>query len=125
MGIHAVWTSTAPSIPGGTRPKNAADIQLVVDALTVASDTPWIDVFAIINGDGDFVPLVRRFQLLGKVVLGASLVRENAGIVSSDLRAAVDHFVDVQPSNKPAPVSAPAVPATKVAPVAVATLVPC
>ena len=117
-----VWTSTAPTIPGGTRPKNAADIQLVVDALAVAADAPWIDVFAIISGDGDFVPLVRRLQLIGKVVLGASVVRENAGIVSADLRAAVDHYVDVQPANKPAPVSAPApaaaaVPATKAVPV--------
>lgn len=101
-----VWTCSTPSSPGGSRPKNAADIQLVVDALAVAADAPWIDVFAIISGDGDFVPLVRRLQLLGKVVLGASVVRENAGIVSSDLRAAVDHYVDVQVASTQAPVVA-------------------
>lgn len=60
-------------------------------------------MFAIISGDGDFVPLVRRLQLLGKVVLGPSAVRENAGIVSTDLRAAVDHFVDVQVATTPGP----------------------
>ncbi|WP_146070350.1 NYN domain-containing protein [Arthrobacter sp. GMC3] len=93
-----VWTCSTPSSSGGSRPKNAADIQLVVDALAVAADAPWIDVFAIISGDGDFVPLVRRLQLLGKVVLGASVVRENAGIVSTQAPV-----VATPPPPKPVP----------------------
>jgi uncharacterized LabA/DUF88 family protein len=33
--------------------KNAADIELVVDALEVAADMPWIELFVIVSGDGD------------------------------------------------------------------------
>ncbi|WP_440152545.1 NYN domain-containing protein [Arthrobacter sp. SAFR-179] len=77
------------------RKKNAADIQLVVDALTVAQEAPWIDVFVIVTGDGDFIPLIRRLQFLGKFTIGVDTGYSGAGGISGDLRAAVDHFVSL------------------------------
>ena len=112
------------------RRKNAADIQLVVDALTVAVEAPWVKVFVIVSGDGDFVPLVRRLQYLGKVVIGVGLNDGRAGGVSKLLRTVVDHFLEVRvgqdslveappvtkvvSATKPAANSLPAVPSDKI-----------
>ncbi len=105
-----VWSHPGPGRdPRESRKKNAADIQLVVDALTVAGEAPWIDVFAIVSGDGDFIPLIRRLQFLGKVVIGVTIRHTRAGGVSQDLRAAVDHFIDLQVGDELS-VPAPAVP---------------
>lgn len=108
-----VWSSepyekkrkdTAPTEPDSdddgdqqrkNRKKNAADIQLVVDALTVAQEAPWIDVFVIVTGDGDFIRLIRRLQFLGKFTIGVDTGYSGAGGISGDLRAAVDHFVSL------------------------------
>lgn len=92
-----VWSHAGPARDRREgRKKNAADIQLVVDALTVAGEAPWIDVFGVVSGDGDFIPLIRRLQFLGKIVVGVSIRQAGAGGVSQDLRAAVDHFIDLQ-----------------------------
>lgn len=48
------------------------------------------------SGDGDFVPLVRRLQYLGKVVIGIGLNDGRAGGVSKLLRIVVDHFLEVR-----------------------------
>ena len=112
------------------RRKNAADIQLVVDALTVAVEAPWVKVFVIVSGDGDFVPLVRRLQYLGKVVIGVGLNDGRAGGVSKLLRTVVDHFLEVRvgqdslveappvtkvvSATKPAANSLPAVPSDRI-----------
>jgi len=77
------------------RRKNAADIQIVVDALSVAVEAPWVDVFVIVSGDGDYLPLVRRLQYLGKYVIGVTLTGANAGGVSAVLRSNVDHYFEV------------------------------
>lgn len=77
------------------RRKNAADIQLVVDALTIAEDAPWVEVFVIVSGDGDFVPLVRRLQYLDKFVVGVTIRNGSAGGVSNLFRSVVDRFLEV------------------------------
>ena len=52
-----------------TAVKNAADIELVVDTMSLASEAPWIEVFVIVSGDGGFVPLIRKLHQLGKFVI--------------------------------------------------------
>ncbi|WP_084442937.1 NYN domain-containing protein [Arthrobacter sp. CAL618] len=92
-----VWSYGGPEKdPRERKNKNAADIHLVVDALTVAGEAPWIDVFAIVSGDGDFIPLVRRLQFLGKIVIGVTISHARAGGVSQNLRAAADRFIELQ-----------------------------
>lgn len=90
--------------------KNAADIELVVDALEVAADMPWIDLFVIVSGDGDFVPLLRRLHALGKRSLVATTSQPKAGAVNKVLQSVADHFhvIDI-PAPPAAPVAAPAV----------------
>jgi len=60
-----------PSIYAGGD-KNGADIQLAVDALDACLSNPNIDLFAIVSGDSDFLPLISRLQAYNKrvVVIG-------------------------------------------------------
>lgn len=56
----------------GASVKNAADIELVVDALSTVYEAPFIEVVVVVSGDGGFVPLVRHLHALGKYVLVVS-----------------------------------------------------
>jgi hypothetical protein len=79
--------------------KNAADIELVVDALEVAADIPGIELFVIVSGDGDFVPLIRRLHALGKRSLVATTSQPGAGAVNKLLATVADYFhiIDIPP----------------------------
>ncbi|MCW2131603.1 MULTISPECIES: NYN domain-containing protein [Crystallibacter] len=76
--------------------KNAADIELVVDALEVATDSPWVDVFVIVSGDGGYIPLIRRLHVLGKYTMVVTTSHFASGRVSKLLRSAADHFHTIQ-----------------------------
>ncbi len=86
--------------------KNAADIELVVDALRIAADAPWIEVFVIVSGDGGYVPLVRRLHALGKYVIVVTTSGPDVGAVSSMLRSAADQVHVVPVPEPPAPLAA-------------------
>ncbi len=93
----------------GRNVKNAADIELVVDALSRAFDSPWIDVFVIVSGDGGFVPLIRRLHALGRHVIVVT-TQDTENRKNSKLLAAVaDHYHVIGTSSDAAvePVSAP------------------
>ncbi|KUG61785.1 MULTISPECIES: NYN domain-containing protein [Kocuria] len=106
--------------------KNAADMEMVVDALRIASDCPWVGVFVLATGDAGFVPLVRRLHSLGKHVVLVTTTGRNAGGVSPLLRSVVDHHHVVElaePVTAPARTVAPVeVPAPQPPPVAPAGL---
>lgn len=87
--------------------KNAADIELVVDALEVAADMPWVELFVIVSGDGDFVPLIRRLHALGKRSFVATTSQPAAGVVNKLLPSVADHFYVIDIPHA----AAPAVPA--------------
>jgi uncharacterized protein (TIGR00288 family) len=53
--------------------KNAADIQIAIDAMEVVFSHPQIHVFAIVSGDSDFTALVRKLRSYGKYVIGVGL----------------------------------------------------
>jgi uncharacterized protein (TIGR00288 family) len=48
--------------------KNAADINLALDALEIAFSLDHINAFAIVSGDSDFIPLVNKLRQYGKTV---------------------------------------------------------
>ena len=64
--------TVVPSLRYGRNQKNNSDIQLVIDALDVASRNELIDSFCIVSGDSDYVPLVGKLKSMGKFVLGIS-----------------------------------------------------
>lgn len=96
----------------GIPTKNAADIELVVDCLRYADDDS-LEVFAIVSGDGDFVPLVRRLHELGKFVVGATL----EGLKPNGLlRSEVDLYMQIPvPAAAAAPAKKAAEPVKKAA----------
>lgn len=64
-------------IPYITQNKNTADIQLVVEALSLAYQDSDIDCFAIVASDRDYVPLFNRLREMGRSVIGIGIDRDN------------------------------------------------
>jgi uncharacterized protein (TIGR00288 family) len=54
----------------GGQAKNAADIQMAVDAMETLIVHPEVTVYVLVTGDSDFTPLVRRLREFGKWVVG-------------------------------------------------------
>ena len=52
--------------------KNAADIQLAVDAIDLAYVRPWLDLLVIVSGDGGFSALGKKLHECGKKVIGCA-----------------------------------------------------
>ncbi len=52
--------------------KNAADIQLAIDAIDLAYVRPAIEVFVIVSGDGGFASLAKKLHEYGKTVIGCA-----------------------------------------------------
>lgn len=69
--------------------KNAADIQMAVDALELAFTRDFVSTFVIVSGDSDFTPLVAKLRQLDKRVIGVGL----KGSTSALLPKACDEFL--------------------------------
>ena len=49
--------------------RNAADLELMLEALEILLTRPsTVDVFLLLTGDGDFLPLIRKIRAWGKEV---------------------------------------------------------
>ncbi|MEX0592943.1 MAG: PIN domain-containing protein, partial [Nitriliruptoraceae bacterium] len=69
--------------------KNAADIQMAVDAMELALTRGFVSTFVIVSGDSDFTPLVSKLRELNKRVIGVGL----KGSTSQMLPPACDEFL--------------------------------
>ncbi|MCS7059510.1 MAG: NYN domain-containing protein [Meiothermus sp.] len=69
--------------------KNAADLQLAIDAVDLAHVRPALEVFVIVSGDGGFAALAKKLHEYGKTVIGCAY-RSSA---SSTFQAVCDAFV--------------------------------
>jgi len=69
--------------------KNAADIQMAVDAMELALTRDFVSTFVIVSGDSDFTPLVSKLRELDKRVIGVGL----KGSTSAMLPPACDEFI--------------------------------
>jgi uncharacterized protein (TIGR00288 family) len=69
--------------------KNAADIQMAVDAMELAFTREFVSTFVIVSGDSDFTPLVSKLRELNKRVIGVGL----KGSTSAMLPPACDEFI--------------------------------
>ena len=50
--------------------KNSADIRLVVDALDLCYTKSHVDLFVIVSGDSDFMPLAQKIRAGGRTLVG-------------------------------------------------------
>lgn len=71
--------------------KNAADIQLVVDAIDLAHIRPTLEVFVIVSGDGGFAALAKKLHEYGRTVIGCGYRKATNRIFQS----VCDVFVEI------------------------------
>lgn len=84
--------------------KNAADIQLVIDAIDLAYLRSKIDIFVIVSGDGGFAALAKKLHEYGKTVIGCAY--ENS--TSKTFRSVCDDFIWIpDPEENPVETSPP------------------
>ncbi|MYF12597.1 MAG: NYN domain-containing protein [Gammaproteobacteria bacterium] len=69
--------------------KNAVDVKMAVDAVSLMSSLPHINVFVIVSGDRDFIHVLKELRRQGKAVIGVS---PNSA-VSKDFSALCDRFL--------------------------------
>lgn len=80
IGAIAIHT---PEVSSG---KNAADLELTADGISILRDGT-ADMFVIVSNDGDFAPLARRIVAAGKYALGVGTHQ-----ASQAFRAACSEF---------------------------------
>lgn len=69
--------------------KNAADIQLAIDAIDLAHLRPILEVFVIVSGDGGFAALAKKLHEYGKIVIGCAY----RSTTNKTFQAVCDDFV--------------------------------
>jgi uncharacterized LabA/DUF88 family protein len=72
--------------------KNAADIQLAIDAIDLAHIRPAVHTYVIVSGDGGFAALAKKLHEYGKTVIGCAY----KSATNSTLLAVCDAFVFIQ-----------------------------
>ncbi|RPJ34381.1 MAG: NYN domain-containing protein [Verrucomicrobiaceae bacterium] len=72
--------------------RNAADIQLAIDAVDLAHLRPAITNFVIVSGDGGFASLAKKLHEYGRTVIGAAYRKAT----NQTLRAVCDDFVWIE-----------------------------
>jgi hypothetical protein len=74
-GNRAAWGTTL-DLGGVPKPimkaggPNSADISITVDAMEALLSAPELEVFVLVTGDSDFLPLVQKLRSRGKLVVG-------------------------------------------------------
>ena len=72
--------------------KNAADIQLAVDAIDLAYIRESIDIFVIVSGDGGFSAVAKKLHEYGKYVVGCGYKSSTNHILES----LCDYFIGIE-----------------------------
>jgi len=90
----------------GTEQKSSADILLSIDAIEMLLTRPELDMFIIVGGDRDYLPVVRRIREHMKRVLLVGFEKSTSG----DLRQVVgeENFIDAETLIPEAATPAPA-----------------
>ncbi len=72
--------------------KNAADIQLAVDAMDVVLTRKHIEVYVIVSGDGGFATLAKKLHEYGHQVIGCAYSKASNEI----LKSVCDYFIELE-----------------------------
>ena len=78
----------------GTAHKNAADMQLCIDALEVHYTRPEIGTFVLVAGDRDYIPLLRHLRRQARRVLVAGFRESVSGDLLQNIGA--QQFIDAR-----------------------------
>lgn len=83
----------------GAAVKNAVDVKMAVDAISLMSSLPHIDVYVIASGDRDFIHVLKELRRHGKTIVGVS----PSSAVSEDFAALCDRFLRYEALTDSAP----------------------
>jgi uncharacterized LabA/DUF88 family protein len=78
----------------GTDHKNAADMQLCIDALEVMYTRPDIGTFVLVAGDRDYIPVLQHLRRQARQVLVAGFRESVSGDLLQNIGA--EHFLDAR-----------------------------
>ncbi|GAB4313554.1 MAG: hypothetical protein Kow0069_14730 [Promethearchaeota archaeon] len=94
----------------GMHKKNSADIQIAVDAISLAYEVADVDTFVLVTGDADFVPLVKKLRQIGRttVVIGLRSSTARALVNLCDRFIAYEEMISLPPSQTSTDASKPA-----------------
>src|SRR5688572_15451899 len=90
-GIEPIFVPTRKFYDAKTRSlatKNSVDIHITIDIIKDVLSSKNIDIFVLVSGDRDFVPLMNQIRAAGKEVYAIGV----AGCTSSELAVAVDEM---------------------------------
>ncbi|WP_175418295.1 NYN domain-containing protein [Marinitoga sp. 1138] len=73
----------------GFENKKGNDIKLAIDAIETMFSLPHIDMFVLVTGDADFVPLVKKLRIYGKEVIVVSRSKNT----SKEMELSADMFI--------------------------------
>ncbi|MGI4884598.1 MAG: NYN domain-containing protein [Janthinobacterium lividum] len=91
-GLYLMGVSTRNVL--GTHHKNAADMQLCIDALEVLYTRPDIGTFVLVAGDRDYIPLLQHLRRQARQVLVAGFREATSGDLLQNLGP--QHFLDAR-----------------------------
>ena len=87
----------------GAALKNAVDVKMAVDAVSLMAMLPHINVYVIASGDRDFIHVLKELRRHGKIVVGVS----PSSAVSEDFAGLCDRFLRYEAlTESPAPTGA-------------------
>ena len=92
VGIETKPTYVARAV-GGYQ-KSILDSEFIVEALSIAYERPYIQVFILSSGDKDYYPLALKLKELGKTVYFASLPNMTSRIIGENFEVIdLTHFI--------------------------------
>ncbi|MFD1468917.1 NYN domain-containing protein [Hymenobacter caeli] len=91
-GLYLMGVATRNVL--GTHHKNAADMQLCIDALEVLYTRPDIGTFVLVAGDRDYIPLLQHLRRQARQVLVAGFREATSGDLLQNLGP--QHFIDAR-----------------------------
>ena len=91
-GLYLMGVSTRNVL--GTHHKNAADMQLCIDAMEVLYTRPDIGTFVLVAGDRDYIPLLQHLRRQARQVLVAGFREATSGDLLQNLGP--QHFIDAR-----------------------------
>ncbi|TPG67540.1 NYN domain-containing protein [Hymenobacter nivis] len=97
-GLYLMGVSTRNVL--GTHHKNAADMQLCIDAMEVLYTRPDIGTFVLVAGDRDYIPLLQHLRRQARQVLVAGFREATSGDLLQNLGP--QHFLDARELLPPA-----------------------
>jgi uncharacterized LabA/DUF88 family protein len=77
--------------------KNAADIQLVVDAMDISFTRPHIDIYVVVSGDGGFSALAKKLHEYGRQVIGCAY----SSATNEIFKSVCDYFIELDSPGDP------------------------